>query len=417
MSEWIPGAKGGVLSTFITRLIAFSIGLAAFVSAGNSFAQDIDPEMTDGDDEAEDKIREVPSYQLTAVDGWNLEVSGYLRTRYTRIQNDPDIEQFGRHDGFTLENARLEINGEYDDIGFRFEIDGAVDRVSGNPDMPVADVVARLKDAFGYYQPLPWGRLSIGQFEPPFDVAELRPTEELLFVSQPVVSRGVQGIEGYNVEGLSIARQVGIRLDSGEPFYFQSDYGPGVSYSLAVTNGQSANKNLNDNDKLAYYGRAAFHYGPWVKLGGAAFLNDRTIGVRPNRINRQETGWTADLTLEYADLTVSGNLVQTTYEPEIDVESARTAFGWHAQVGYEEPYIGLQPAYRLSNFDPSSSVGDEDTKSLVFENDALTYHTFGLNYDLEQYPVRLMVNYTVTGEQQQRQLKNDRFDALVQLEW
>lgn len=361
---------------------------------------------------------------------WQLAIGGYIRTQFTTIANDPEVDFVGQHDGFRMANARLTLDGAMaNGLGFRFQFDGAVDRDLTDIDDPVADLGVQMRDVFIFYQPFDFLRVTAGQFKPPFDREELTSTSDILFINRSVGSRGVRNVEGFNVGGISVTRQPGIRVDS-EPFYFLADEenpesGPGVSYGVAMTNGQSAdslgangaNLSLNDNDKFAYYGRAAFHWGEMVEAGGAYYFNDATTGSRPDLVGVRKSGWTADLTFDAFGLFVMGSVMHATEQPEGDIPQAqRTQLAYQAQIGYEEPFIGLQPTYRFAYYDPTSEF-ESEAESPIFQNDALTYHTVGLNYNAQNYPFRLMLNYTITGEQEARELNNNRFDALLQLEW
>jgi len=385
------------------------------------------------DDAADDSERETdnevaPSVYITENEDedesprWSLGIGGYLRPRYTNIQNDPDVDFVGRNDGFAAGDARLTLLGELDSgIGFQFQVDGAVEKPQ-SLQSPIADIRLQMKSTFAFYRPFDELRISLGQFKPPYDVEELTSNSDLLFVTESIPSRGVQNVEGYNVEGLSLSRQVGLRID-GEPFYFLADgdeaSGPGVSASLAVTNGQAANRNLNDNDRMAYYGRGNLHWGEYVQLGGAYYYNDKTIGERPDLVDVARSGWTADLTVDAYGVTAIASYLSRTEDPFQNAdtdEGELTSSGYQAQLAYEEPFIGLQPAYRFAFYDPSSSYGGDSPGAEPIEH-TRTFHTVGLNYNSKSYPLRLMFNYTITQEGEPRDLKNNRFDALLQLTW
>lgn len=356
---------------------------------------------------------------------WRIGIGGYLRTKFRHIENDPDVGFVGRYDGFILSDARLSLHGSMKNgLGFMFEFDGAVGRNDTDSNSPIVPVRMHLKDTFAYYQPFDQLRLSVGQFKPPYDVEELTSNSALLFADESVASRGVQNVEGYNVDGLSLTREVGARLD-GEPYYPLAEgdeaTGPGASYALAVTNGQEANTNLNDNDRLAYYGRGALHWGQYVRVGGAYFVNDETRGERPDRVDVEIRGWTADLTVTAFGVTAIGSIMEQTETPLLGDsadEQDLTARGYQGQIAYEEPFIGLQPAYRYAYYDPSADYGGEvGGPESFFNRDARTHHTIGLNYNAKSYPVRVMLDYTFTEEQEGRELENNRFDALLQLDW
>lgn len=353
---------------------------------------------------------------------WSLGIGGYLRPGYTHIQNDPNVDFVGRNDGFVMGDARLTLVGELDKgIGFQFQFDGAVNEPQ-SLNSPISTVNMQLKSTFAYYQPFDELRISLGQFKPPYDVEELTSNSDLLFVTESVPSRGVRNVEGYNVEGLSLTREVGLRVD-GEPFYPLAEddeaSGPGVSASLAMTNGQTSNRNLNDNDRLAYYARGNLHWGEYVQLGGAYYYNDKTIGERPDLVDVAQSGWTADLTVDAFGVTAIASYLSRTEDPFQNVETEEgeiTASGYQAQIAYEEPFIGFQPAYRYAFYDPSSSYGGGSAGAEPIEH-TRTFHTIGLNYNAKTYPVRLMFNYTITQEGEPRDLDNNRFDALLQVTW
>jgi hypothetical protein len=409
--------------------VAVSPALAQDTMAQDTVAEvdtepedDVRPQMKEAiDEEAEQNGGIVVSDNVAEDEdetpaGWTVEFFGYVRTQYTSIQNDPDFDRFGRNDGFSIADARLGFLGYLDNgIGFELEVDAGVARPSEEANTAVGEVVTRLKDGYLFYEPTPLFRASAGQFKAPFDIEELISTSDILFVGRSVGSRGVQGIEGFNRQGLSIGRQVGVRFDSEPYFVLAEDSGLGISYAAAATNGESANRTFNDNDELAYFGRLNVHWSDLVRLGGGAYYNDRTFGEPEERIGQSETGWTADLTVAASGFTLLANIIQTNFEPdpELGAEPARTARSYQAQVAYEEPFFGLQPAYRFSYLDPNTDVEGADAPT---DMEALTHHTVGLNYNAKTYPVRLMLNYTLTGEEAVA-IDNDRFNALVQVEW
>lgn len=342
---------------------------------------------------------------------WNLTIGGYVRVAYTGIEDDPNNENVGRNDGFSVQNARLTFKGNMRrELGFKLQLDGAIDRQLSGADRPVFEVDTRLRDAKIWWEPIRYVRFTAGQQKPAFDVEERFATDELLFVNRSVGSRGILGVEGDNVDGLSRAREVGAML-SMRPLFFGEDpdeaEGVGVAYYLAATNGITGNFSLNDNDQLAYYGRLELFWSEMVRLGGAAYLNDETEDFQEaESTGRESLGFTGDLTLKAAGLTVIGSYTQVDYTFDaIEVQPGFTSTAYQAQLAYQEPFLGFQPAYRFAYYDRGE-----------FENDAQTHHTIGLNYN-PRYPIKLMVNYTITAEEAPRELENDRFEVLLQASW
>lgn len=352
---------------------------------------------------------------------WTLDLGGFIRTRFTHIQADPNVELFGRNDGFVLDDARLITHGSLDNgLGFVLSLDAGSRLLRTRPDSPVEELAARMADTYIYYAPFDFLEFNIGQFKAPFDAEDLISTSRLLFVHRSVGNRGVQGVEGFNVEGLSQSRQVGLQaLGSVFPLAdsFGEFEGPGVSYAFAVANGNGPNRSINENERLAYYGRMALHWGDMVSLGGGLYHNDRTFGDPPAQTDRRRLGWTADLQVNAYGATLFANVVsQSTETPDFPDDPEVTALAYQVQIAYEEPFYGLQPAYRFAYLDPTFEYGDE-VDSPIFEADARIHHTFGLNYNAGDYPVRLMANYTLTQDEQAVALENNRFDILLQLQW
>jgi hypothetical protein len=360
---------------------------------------------------------------------WDLTMGGYMRVRYSAIEDDPQVGLFGRNDGFVLSSARPYFAGRMaNGLGFRlqFELEGVL--AAANTNTPFREAVSRPRDVYVSYRPYSFLELQLGQFKAPFDLEALLSTQDILFARRSVGSRGVSPFAGRRdpINGLSIGREVGAQLTGrwhpGQPA--GSTEGLGLSYALAVTNGIEANLTYNDNDALAYYGRAAVHWGEMVQLGGAAYLNDATLLDEDSdeAINSTITGLTADLLVRVEGATLFANVVQRSEQLALDFGAGNPTVtvsrAFQAQLGYEIPVVHLQPAYRFAFYDPTAeynATDDGGAGNEVREIDALTYHTIGLNYLSPDYPVQAMVNYTITQEQAERTLANDRFDVIVQL--
>ena len=356
---------------------------------------------------------------LEEGDRWTLALGGYIRAGYTWIQADPDFELYGRNDGFSLHDARLTTRGEMDNgLGFVITLDAGSRLVRTTADSPVHELAVRLTDGYGYYAPFEFLEFNVGQFKAPFDVEDLISTSRMLFINRSVANRGVQDVEGFNVPGLTQGRQIGVQARGKVPV-FGGDDGLAVSYALAAVNGNGANKSLNENSRLAMYGRTSVHWGDMVAVGGAVFRNDRSLGDPPNQIDREHMGWTADVQFSAFGASLLANVVsESRHVPDIPQDPEATSLGYQLQIAYEEPFFGFQPAYRFAFYDRYFGEESEDDAADLLRDAALTYHTIGLNYNAQAYPVRVMANYTITMEDDEtRQLDNDRVDLLLQLQW
>ncbi|MCA9538638.1 MAG: hypothetical protein KC620_07100, partial [Myxococcales bacterium] len=343
-------------------------------------------------------------------------VSGYVRARYQAVLEDPDQTDFtGRNDGFSLDNARLIVEATRGDLTGYISIDGAVDRRDrGNTATGRVDV--GLKDAYVGYAPLDFVAVKVGQFKPPFDAEEQRSTRSMLFIDRAVESRGVKGVEGYNLDGLSLDREVGL-IVYGEPALLGD---LGIGYYLSITNGTGANRPVNDNDRLAYTGRLEVRYGEMVQLGFGANLNQATSGENPDLIDEDFLSYAGDLNVNL-DLGIVGVMLQaqfmqrSTSFPDVPAEPEQVARGYHFALGVALP-LDLTVAYRYAWLDPTVDFEAEDAAlESTLDNDAVTHHTIGLTYEPEAVPVKLQFNYTLAVEEEARAIDNDRVDALVQV--
>lgn len=376
---------------------------------------------------------QMPSPQLKAIENapdseasageesaWSFDFNGYLRTRFSAVQNDPNYTLIGRHDGFSLAHVFAGVDAEHTSgVGFDLAIEAAASLPESTGSDSGVEVGARLQDGFMYWEPHDLLRVSVGQFKAPFDAESLESSAALRFIDRSVGNRGVDSLDGMPVAGLGQGRQVGLRLDS-QTYYFMNPSanaapsGPGVSYAVALTNGRRSTLKYNDNEKLAYYGRLTLHWGDWIELGGGIFHNERSLGEEPDLLNQTNAGLAGDLQVRAFGASLLAAVVQVdiTPAPELDAGQSRTARSFLAQIAYQEPFFGLEPAYRFAYYDANTAVNDPN--SAVYE--ALTYHTFGLNYNSPSLPIRLMLNYTLTDESQ-RPIDNNRFDALAQIKW
>lgn len=350
---------------------------------------------------------------------FDVKVGGYVRAQHQTIFEDQSENlPFGRSDGFRLNSARLIVDARRGPLEGYISIDGAVDRFDGK-NTTLGTVNVGLKDAYiGYARDdFPFLKLRVGQFKPPFDAEEQRATRDMLFIERAVASRGVRGGEGYNIDGLSIDRDIGA-LVYGDPRF--GDFG--LAYYVAVTNGGGANRVRNDNDAYQYTARLELRWAEMITLGVAVNLDERTTGDEiEDFIDEQYTGLAADLSARFelgpVGLVVQGQFIQQSATfPDVPVDPDRVAMGYHGAIGVEVP-MGFTVAYRYAFVDPTSSFETDDaTAEATLDTDAATLHTVGLNWEGEvAVPLKLQLNYTVVQEQEPKEIANDRLDALVQV--
>lgn len=358
--------------------------------------------------------------------GFDVGLGGYAQVRYQSIQDDPRVAQFiGLNDGFALSNARLNLSLKRDHLSSFFSLEGARDRRQAD-NRAQGDVRTLMLDAYIDYEFMPAFKIRLGRFKPAFDANELESTAGLLFVDRALESRGVLGVEGINERGLSLSRQTGLQLIS--KLRFTQDLG--LNLIASVTNGNSAENALNDNESLAYTGRmifkARFNKDLKLRVGGGAYINEVTSGELPDLISEERLGMTADLQLYVFGFTLQGQWMRqvTTFVEVID-EPTRTGEGFHIEAGLDLGLFtsilkGITPAYRFAHYDPTKQIDSTDqTLQNALDADALTHHTLGLTVLLTKSPVdeplKFQVNYTLAQEQDARVTQNDRLDIMLQM--
>ncbi len=362
---------------------------------------------------------------------WKLTFGGYIRMMYRSIQDDPNIQFFGRNDGFVYANARPYFAGKLPSgLGFRFQFEAAATLSPDSSVQPYEQQVIRPRDAFISYEPTPALNLQLGQFKPPHNLEELLPTADLLFADRSVGGDGVDAFEGRALPGLALPREIGAQATGQIYFMEQTDdskhTGPGVAYALAITNGNAASQSFNDNDSLAVHGRASLHWGDIVSIGGAYYFNKTTIINTQDSIDKDLAGLTGDLKLDIAGVKLLASYQQRTdttdflsdQNPADEAQTFTVSRAYMAQIGYTIPVVNIQPAYRFAFYDATASYNQIDPQTTdIREVDELTYHTFALNYRPEKYPATVMLNYTITQENNARALRNNYLAMLVQLTW
>lgn len=368
-----------------------------------------------------DALEQKAGPATSAEHPFTLAFSGFIRSFYQVIQDDTERTDFvGLNDGFILSDARLNIDGAYDDLAFRIELDGAF-ATADALNTSRYSIQTRLLDAWAAWKPSRWLQLRLGRFKPAFDGEELRSTGNMFFVTRSVHNRGVQGVEGINTPGLRQVRQLGLMLHSDR--LMDSTDTLGGAWFLTLSNGNNSNiggpstgSYLNDNDSPAFYGRLELYYREWITLGVGGFYNLRTTNIAPDLIDEQDLGFNLDL--EFDAYNVIGGVQYTqvnTAFPDVEVENDRNSWGYHAWLGYRLPK-GIIPAVRYAFYDPIAEYTSSDSViNSQLQADDLTFITPSLTWDIPQLPIRLQANYTFTLEGEGRELNNDRFELLAQL--
>jgi hypothetical protein len=324
---------------------------------------------------------------------------GYLRMQYILVQNDPDVAFVGRDDGFELQNARVGVRGNLQDIArFVISLDGAVDERAQNT--PQGKLRVGLRDAFADL----WlgGDLAVrgGYFETWVDPQALVADTEREFVDKPLESRGMRSTEGWYTPGLPPGRSLGaaIRLDP--------EIANHIGFEVAVQNGAGEFASNNDNDKPALSAAAMLRLANDGFFVAAARWNPRTVGELPFRQDETDIQGSAgaQVNIGVIGLGAGGIVQRTTFESTNG--PSQNAFGAHAQVmvklGSDRP---VSVGYRFGILDSSSLI----------VTDRVMEHTAGAMMAMPQFRMRVQLQVTHVQEQLARDLSNDRIQVAAEV--
>ena len=330
--------------------------------------------------------------------GLSIAWNGYVRLVIEAIENDDRSEFIGRNDGFKLANARLGLRAGRGDFFAYVSVDAAAGEAETFND-PNQTFAVRPRDMFLRYRLADFASITVGRFKAPYDLGQLEATAYRVFIDQPVGSRGVLPTQGFEVDGLGQGRQLGAMVHR-DRLGLNPD-GFDVGYALAITNGRTRNLALNDNDRVAGFGRLSFYWSDVVQLNVAGFFDNRTVGELPDLFDEDVKGLEVSMLLQVFDFLLEGQLLYQTvgFELRPDVET----IGAHGQVAYN---IGaFQIAYRFAYYDPVDDPDDSDT---------VREHTLGVAYTTPSLPLRFVLNGTLADENDDVRVDNNRLAFLTQ---
>ncbi|MGA9524107.1 MAG: hypothetical protein WBV82_21785 [Myxococcaceae bacterium] len=329
-----------------------------------------------------------------------FDVFGYVKLDYAYVLPSNQDALIGSNSGFRLINARLGVAmTPIDKLDVVISADGFVAQRSASNALAGSRGI-ELRDAFFEYGLNRFLRVRGGQFKAPFNVEELLPDEGLPFVTRSIVSEGLLPPDGYRTSGMSLERQIGLQVASDR---LGGDFA--VQYAAAVVNGNGPNALFNDNNAVMPVARVAFLYKENVSVGINGFYNPRTLGDLPNRVDVTAIGYGGDVSLHFGGLDVVGMFLMTqTAFPETGLPAER-ATGAVVQARYHFESIGLEAGARFAYLEPN----DRQPFDQLTETSAM------VGYRVKNFPARLVLQYTLRGEESGVAIGNDSLDALAQV--
>ncbi|MEM7675733.1 MAG: hypothetical protein AAF449_06980 [Myxococcota bacterium] len=332
-----------------------------------------------------------PSAPVDLDFSWN----GYLRLIVEAVENDARSAFVGRNDGFKVANARVGLRIARGNFIAYLSADSAVGQQETFND-PDQDFVIRPRDLLIRYRLADFASMTVGRFKTPYDLGQLETTPYRLFIDQPVASRGVLPTQGLPIDGIGQGRQLGAMIHCTRLGLDLAGFD--VGYALAITNGRTLEFALNDNDRVAGFGRLSLYWKRAIQLNVAGFYDNRTVGDVPAVFDEDVRGIEVSTVIGIDDFNIEGQLL---YQSTEGSGPAIESWGAHGQIAYTVGR-GFQLAYRFSYYDP------------INVDDAVSEHTAGVSYSTPHLPLRFVLNGTLVLEQSNVRVDNNRLAFLTQ---
>lgn len=288
------------------------------------------------------------------------------------------------NDRFYLRRARLNASGKFlEEFDFRLELDlaGSLSNTSG--------LRAQLTDGYITWNRYPAASVRVGQFKTPFGFEQLYGDPRLLTLERTLVN-----------DRLTLSRQLGTQV-AGELLEKR------FTYAAGLFNGNSANNNFNDNDKLTSVARLAAV--PWQgklfgqsanwSVGANGFSSSDTALALAPELGLDSTPATPEqdgiFTGDRRGLGLDTQLVAPRFELWAEYLSTRfeptnripretfEADGWYVQGSYFLIAEKLQLVAKQEAFDPQDDLDQDETDTT----------TLGVNYYIKGHDLKLMLDY------------------------
>jgi len=339
-----------------------------------------------------------------AVPSHALELSSYFILNGQWVQQDPNYLYVGRNNGFSLADARIEITGRpTETLWLYLSMDGAVANRSATDPSQGSRGVA-LKDAYGIWSPGYHLRIEAGQFKAPDDIENLLEETEIKFPSRSLVTDGIHAPAGYEVNGLSLDRQIGIGVGTD---VIRLPFGS-FAAQVAVTNGNGSNTLFNSTSLPGVIGRVSLGLFGFISLGADGYFMPQATGTQPDLFRDNWFGAGGDIRVEWNGLHILALVQWRDTQHLTSGAPDEYSLGYSGEVAYRLPGVlhFLEPAVRYASLDPSDKIPTEQVESL---DAALNFYAPGTN------AARLSVSYVHRMEDPSRTLQNDGVDLSLQV--
>lgn len=305
-----------------------------------------------------------------------LQISGLVQARYQ------GFEQSTTNNAFDLHRARLDAKGNITDQ-WSYEV------------YTEFATSVKLVDAYTAYKFNDYLKFTVGQFKLPFSNENLTSDSQLEFIDR---SQGVEALvsRSKDVIGNSNGRDIGAQLSGS---FVKVDNLYIFDYAFGVFNGASYNVATDNNNHKDFSGRLGIHPIKNLDFGASLYRGQGiplATATAPNPVSQARNRYGFDGRYVIGALSLTAEYIHGT-------DAAIQREGWFAQAGYYViPQIQLVAKY--DSYDPNKA------KTL----DRSNVYTGGVNFVFNKW-TKLAVDYLDKREQTATQLKNNVFEAQLQI--
>ena len=325
-------------------------------------------------------------------------VSGLAWFRYTYADAAPKAME---NNSFGLPVARVVIAGDLPG-SFKYSATLAFERLPSTSTQNSALYLWTLT-----YAPRAEFSLTMGQFTVPASADLLTPTSQIDFAARYYAQDRILNASFNTDQGLNVSGKL---------------FGERLFYIAAVTNGKGGNYTSNDNENFLYSGRLA-----WTAYKGKLYGRDSSLvmgmsGMTETTRADYSTLRTADMagvvfTRNYKRSVYGGDLQFKTGPATLKGEYMAAkldgrgsdpevkAYGWFTTAAYRLPGEKVELLVRKQGYDP-------DTRHRSAKD--IKWTTWGLNWFINGYTTRALLNYTVKHEEKASTPNNE---LLAQLQF
>ena len=170
-------------------------------------------------------------------------------------------------------------------------------------------------------------------------------------------------------------------------------------------NGQ--NQLFNDNNSFMPAARVELDFNEHLTLGVNGFYNQRTDGVRPNRLSTNHLAYGADVETHGYGVSAMVAFLGRSSTYSYAGLPPDSSLGALAQVRYSHPGTGLEAALRGAFYEPSAAQPDDQVIEVAA---VVAWRPFEL-------PFRVLLQYTHRSEEARATYSNDSVDLMLHAVW